>query len=177
MDTIDILFVVLLITLLITKKKTSLLTWGIFLMLGYVIVKYFKPVERLTQQEKSTRLAQIEADISYLKTVGLTETSNNDTMKRLVQERRSLNSSAVDSPSSRLAKVNGDIAYLKSVGLTEKSDNETMKRLVAERNELEKSVVPPPNTTPLRDTPVTPSAPLLPPVPAMKCSIENFGSI
>jgi len=177
MDTTDILFIVLLITLLINKKKSSLLIWGIFLALGYVVVKYFKPIERLTQQEKASRLSQIEADISYLKSVGLTETSDNDTMKRLVQERRSLNASAVDSPSSRLAQVNGDIAYLKSVGLTETSDNETMKKLVAERTELEKSVVPPPNTTPLRDTPVTPPAPLLPPVPAMKCSIENFGSI
>lgn len=128
MDAIDILFVVLLIVLLVKKKKTSLVIWGTFLLLGYVIIKYLKPIEKLTQP-------------------------------------------------SRLSQIQGDIYYLKSIGLTETSNNETMKRLVAERNELEKSVAPPPVASPLRDTPVTPPAPLLPPVPAMKCSIENFGCI
>ena len=129
MDVIDVSFIVLLIITLLNTAKTTFLVWGIILILGYVVLKLLFLREYL------------------------------------------------DNPSSsRLAQVNADIAYLKSIGLTETSDNETMKARVAERAQLEKGATAP-MSTPLRDKPATPPPPQLPPVPAMKCSIENFGSI
>jgi len=129
MDVIDISFIVLLVITLLNTTKMTFLVWGIILILGYVVLKvlFFR---------------------EYL-----------------------------DNPSStRLAQVNADIAYLKSIGLSETSDNDTMKARVAERAQLEQAATAP-ASTPLRDQPATPPAPQLPPVPAMKCSIENFGSI
>lgn len=129
MDVIDISFIVLLIITLLNTTKVTFLVWGIILILGYVVLKllFFR---------------------EYLE----------------------------NPPSSRIAQVNADIAYLKSIGLSETSDNETMRARVAERAQLEKAATAP-ASTPLRDKPATPQAPQLPPVPAMKCSIENFGSI
>jgi hypothetical protein len=138
MDVIDITFIVLLVITLLNTTKRSFLVWGVILLLGYAALKM------LFRRE-------------YLE----------------------------NPPSSRLAEVNADIAYLKSVGLSEDSDNETMRARVAERAQLEKATSPPPSAplldqpaaAPLRDQPAKPIAPSLPPVPAMKCSIENFGSI
>ncbi len=129
MDVIDISFIVLLIITLLNTAKTTFLVWGIILILGYVVLKLLFLREYIANPS-----------------------------------------------SSRLAQVNADIAYLKSIGLTETSNNETMKARVAERAQLEKGATSP-VSTPLRDKPATPPPPQLPPVPAMKCSIENFGSI
>lgn len=126
MDVIDISFIVLLVITLLSTTKLTFLVWGVILLLGYAALKMLFRREHL------------------------------------------------DNP--RIAQVNADIAYLKSIGLSETSDNETMKARVAERSQLEQ-VATAPVSTPLRDTPATPPAPQLPPVPAMKCSIENFGSI
>ena len=173
MDVIDVSFIVLLIITLLNTAKTTFLVWGIILILGYVVLKLLFFREYLANPS-SSRLAEVNADIAYLKSIGLTETSNNETMKARVAERARLTTAAPSS--SRLAQVNADIAYLKSIGLTETSDNETMKARVAERAQLEKGATAP-MSTPLRDKPATPPPPQLPPVPAMKCSIENFGSI
>jgi hypothetical protein len=175
MDVIDLSFIVLLIITLLSTTKSTFLVWGIILILGYVVLKFLFFREYMANPS-STRLAQVNADIAYLKSIGLTETSNNETMKARVAERTRLTATPTTPSSSRLAQVNADIAYLKSVGLTETSDNETMKARVAERARLEQTATPP-VSTPLRDQPATPPAPQLPPVPAMKCSIENFGSI
>ena len=129
MDVIDISFIVLLIITLLSTTKSTFLVWGIILILGYIVLKFLFFREYMANPS-----------------------------------------------STRLDQVNADIAYLKSIGLTETSDNETMKARVAERARLEQTATPP-VSTPLRDQPATPAAPQLPPVPAMKCSIENFGSI
>jgi hypothetical protein len=126
MDVIDISFIVLLVITLLSTTKLTFLVWGVILLLGYAVLKMLFRREHL----------------------------NNP----------------------RIAQVNADIAYLKSIGLSETSDNETMKARVAERARLEQTATAP-VSTPLRDRPATPPAPQLPPVPAMKCSIENFGSI
>jgi cytoskeletal protein RodZ len=129
MDVIDLSFIVLLIITLLSTTKSTFLVWGIILILGYIVLKFLFFREYMANPS-----------------------------------------------STRLDQVNADIAYLKSIGLTETSDNETMKARVAERARLEQTATPP-VSTPLRDQPATPPAPQLPPVPAMKCSIENFGSI
>jgi hypothetical protein len=90
----------------------------------------------MTEDQKSKRLTQIDKDIKYLKSVGISETSDNETMKKLVAERTKLRAPPITPKTERLAQIDKDIEYLKSVGLTETSDNETMKKLVEERNSL-----------------------------------------
>lgn len=127
------------------KRKTSLY-WVAGVLAGYVLVKYLTRFEHLSNEDKTKRLAQINKDIEYLKSVGMTESSENDTMRKLVAERKQLtstgSSSAGDDKTKRLAQIAKDIEYLKSVGLTESSDNETMKKLVAERKSLTDPPVP-----------------------------------
>jgi tryptophan synthase alpha subunit len=127
----------------------------------------------LTGEAKTKRLAEIEKDITYLKSVGITESSENETMKKLLAERSTLNPPAAvsseDQKTKRLAEIEKDITYLKSVGLTETSDNETMKKLVAERNSLNAPAAP-----------VAMSAPAPAKVPEKQipwslCSIEKRG--
>lgn len=67
--------------------------WIIFFSIAYVLLKYFKSTEHLTTEETVNRLTQVDKDIAYLKSVGLTETSDNDTMKNLVAEREKLQKS------------------------------------------------------------------------------------
>ena len=71
------------------KRKTSLY-WVAGVLAGYVLVKYLTRFEHLSNEDKTKRLAQIAKDIEYLKSVGLTESSDNETMKKLVAERKSL---------------------------------------------------------------------------------------
>ena len=155
MDVIDISFIVLLIITLLNTTKVTFLVWGIILILGYVVLKLLFLREYLANPS-SSRLAEVNADIAYLKSEGIPEDSDNETMKARVAERNRLTTAAPSS--TRLAQVNADIAYLKSIGLTETSDNETMKARVAERAQLEKGATAP-VSTPLRDKPATPPAP------------------
>ena len=61
--------------------------------------------EYMTNEKTIARLTEIDKDIAYLKSVGLTETSDNDTMKKLVAERNKLKSSVAPSSSLTVAPV------------------------------------------------------------------------
>lgn len=168
----------LLLVALVVKFKRKTPVYLVLVILGaYAVVKYFNRFEHLTGEAKTKRLAEIEKDITYLKSVGITESSSNETMKKLLAERNTLNPPAALSSdqqkAKRLAEIEKDITYLKSVGLTETSDNETMKKLVAERRSLTTAApsVPPPAA-------IQAPAPAKVPekaIPWSLCSIEKRG--
>ncbi len=165
----------LLLVALVVKFKRKTPVYLVLVILGaYAVFKYFNRFEHLTGEAKTKRLAEIDEELTYLKSLGLTETSDNETMKRLVAERNTLNApaplSSDQQKAKRRAEIDKDIAYLKSVGITETSDNETMKKLVAERKSLTTPAAPP---VPVK----APEPAKVPekPVPWSLCSIEKRG--
>ena len=133
----ELLLGLLLIALVIKFKRKTPVYLVLVILASYGVFKYFNRFEHLTGEAKTKRLAEIEKDITYLKSVGITESSSNETMKKLLAERNTLNPpSAADTKAKRLAEIDKELTYLKSLGLTETSDNDTMKRLVAERDRL-----------------------------------------
>jgi predicted secreted protein len=165
MAVLEILTGILVVVALVKFRRKTPIYWVLLILAAYGIVKYFTRFEYMTDDAKTKRLAEINKDITYLKSLGLNETSDNATMKRLVAERNNLNPpSPVDQKAKRLAEINKDITYLKSLGLTETSENDTMKRLVAERNSLTAPGVAP-NPAPAK----VPEKP----VPWSLCSIER----
>ena len=173
----EILAGILLVVLVVKFKRKMSIYWVLVILGAYGLFKYFNRFEHLTGEAKTKRLAEIEKDITYLKSVGITESSSNETMKKLLAERNTLNPPAALSSdqqkAKRLAEIEKDITYLKSVGLTETSDNETMKKLVAERRSLTTAApsVPPPAA-------IQAPAPAKVPekaIPWSLCSIEKRG--
>jgi predicted secreted protein len=166
----EILAGILLVAIVVKFKRKTPIYWVLVILGAYGVFKYFNRFEHLTGEARTKRLAEIEKDITYLKSVGITESSSNETMKKLLAERNTLNPpSPEDQKTKRLAEIEKDITYLKSVGLTETSDNETMKKLVAERNSLNAPAAP-----------VSVSAPAPAKVPEKQipwslCSIEKRG--
>ena len=162
---LEILTGILVVVAAVKFRRKSHIYWILLILAGYAVIKYFTRFEYMTDDAKTKRLAEINKDITYLKSLGLNETSDNATMKRLVAERNNLNPpSPVDQKAIRLADVNKNITYLKSLGLTETSDNDAMKRFVAERNSL---MAPPVAPTP------EPAKVPEKPVPWSLCSIER----
>ena len=92
MNITDILFIFLVVGLFMYSKKVFK-RWVLFLLVSYALLKYFNQTEHMTTEQTVTRLTEIDKDIAYLKSVGLTETSDNDTMKTLVAERDRLKAS------------------------------------------------------------------------------------
>jgi hypothetical protein len=168
----------LLLVALVVKFKRKTPVYLVLVILGaYAVIKYFNRFEHLTGEAKTKRLAEIEKDITYLKSVGITESSENETMKKLLAERNTLNApaplSSDQQKAKRMAEIEKDITYLKSVGLTETSDNETMKKLVAERRSLTTAApsVPPPAAIKAPEPAKVPEKP----IPWSLCSIEKRG--
>ena len=173
----EILAGILLVVLVVKFKRKMSIYWVLVILGAYGVFKYFNRFEHLTGEAKTKRLAEIEKDITYLKSVGITESSENETMKRLLAERNTLSApvplSSDQQKAKRLAEIEKDITYLKSVGITESSDNETMKKLVAERRSL--TTATPPVTPPAAiQTPEPVKAPEKP-IPWSLCSIEKRG--
>ena len=170
----EILAGILLVALVVKFKRKTPVYFVLVILGAYAVFKYFNRFEHLTGEAKTKRLAEIDKELTYLKSLGLTETSDNDTMKKLVAERDSLNPpSPEQTKAKRLAEIEKEMTYLKSVGLTETSDNETMKKLVAERNSLNAPAAS-------AAAPVSVSAPApakVPekPIPWSLCSIEKRG--
>ena len=173
----EILAGILLVALVVKFKRKTPIYYVLIILGAYGVFKYLTRFEHMTDAEKTKRLAEIEKDITYLKSVGINESSSNETMKKLLAERNTLNPPAALSSeqqkAKRLAEIEKDITYLKSVGLTETSDNETMKKLVAERNSLNTPAA-------AAAAPVAVSAPApakVPekPIPWSLCSIEKRG--
>jgi len=90
----EILAGILLVALVVKFKRKTPIYYVLVILGAYGVFKYFNRFEHLTGEAKTKRLAEIEKDITYLKSVGLTETSDNETMKKLVAERNSLNAPA-----------------------------------------------------------------------------------
>ena len=133
----ELLLGLLLVALVVKFKRKTPLEWVLVILGSYAVFKYMNRFEHLTGEAKTKRLAEIEKDITYLKSIGITESSENQAMKKLLTERDTLNPpSAADAKAKRVAENEKNIAYLKSVGITEGSENETMKKLLAERDSL-----------------------------------------
>jgi hypothetical protein len=173
----EILAGILLVALVVKFKRKTPIYWVLIILGAYGVFKYFNRFEHLTGEAKTKRLAEIEKDITYLKSVGINESSSNETMKKLLAERNTLNVpaplSSEQQKAKRLAEIEKDITYLKSVGINESSSNETMKKLLAERNSLNTPAPPP-------AAPVAVSAPEPAKVPEKAipwslCSIEKRG--
>jgi hypothetical protein len=173
MAVLEILAGLLLVALVVKFKRKTPIYCVLIILGAYVIFKYLTRFEHLTGEAKTKRLAEIDKDITYLKSLGITESSENETMKRLLAERNTLNVpaplSSEQQKAKRLAQIDKDIAYLKSIGLTETSDNETMKRLVAERKSLTTASLPVAIKAP------EPAKVPEKPVPWSLCSIEKRG--
>jgi len=175
----EILAGILLVAVVVKFKRKTPIYWVLVILGAYGVFKYFNRFEHLTGEARTKRLAEIEKDITYLKSVGINESSSNETMKKLLAERNTLNPpaavSSADQKTKRLAEIEKDITYLKSVGLTETSDNETMKKLVAERNSLNAPAPPP--AAPVAVSAPTPAPAKVPekPIPWSLCSIEKRG--
>jgi hypothetical protein len=173
----EILAGILLVALVVKFKRKTPIYYVLIILGAYGVFKYLNRFEHLTGEAKTKRLAEIEKDITYLKSVGINESSSNETMKKLLAERNTLNPPAALSSeqqkAKRLAEIEKDITYLKSVGLTETSDNETMKKLVAERNSLNTPAPPP--AAPVAVSAPAPAKVPEKPIPWSLCSIEKRG--
>jgi len=170
----EILAGILLVALVVKFKRKTPIYWVLVILGAYGVFKYLNRFEHLTGEARTKRLAEIEKDINYLKSVGITESSSNETMKKLLAERNTLNPpSPEDQKTKRLAEIEKDITYLKSVGLTETSDNETMKKLVAERNSLNAPAAS--AAAPVAVSAPTPAKVPEKPIPWSLCSIEKRG--
>jgi hypothetical protein len=133
----EILAGILLVGLVVKFKRKTPIYWVLVILGTYGVFKYFNRFEHLTGEAKTKRMAEIEKDITYLKSVGITESSENEAMKRLLAERDRINPpTPAQIKAKRMAEIEKDIRYLKSVGITEESDNETMKKLLVERDSL-----------------------------------------
>jgi hypothetical protein len=174
----EILAGILLVALVVKFKRKTPIYWVLVILGAYGVFKYLNRFEHLTGEAKTKRLAEIEKDITYLKSVGITESSSNETMKKLLAERNTLNPPAALSSeqqkAKRLAEIEKDITYLKSVGLTETSNNETMKKLVAERNSLNAPAAARPAAPVAVSAPAPAKVPEKP-IPWSLCSIEKRG--
>jgi hypothetical protein len=176
MAVLEILTGILVVVAVVKFKRKTPIYWVLLILAGYAVVKYFTRFEYMTGSQKTKRLAEVEKDIAYLQSEGIT--SENETMKKLEAERNKLKYPVVTSPApsssqqktKRLAEIEKDITYLKTVGLTETSDNETMKKLVAERNSLNSPTKPP-----LAIKSPEPAKVPEKPVPWSLCSIEKRG--
>jgi hypothetical protein len=166
----EILAGILLVAVVVKFKRKTPIYYVLIILGAYGVFKYLNRFEHLTGEAKTKRLAEIDKELTYLKSLGLTETSDNDTMKKLVAERDSLNPpSPEQTKAKRLAEIEKEMTYLKSVGLTETSDNETMKKLVAERNSLNSPALPVDVSAP------EPAKVPEKPIPWSLCSIEKRG--
>ena len=90
----EILAGILLVALVVKFKRKTPIYWVLVILGAYGVFKYLNRFEHLTGEARTKRLAEIEKDINYLKSVGITESSSNETMKKLVAERNSLNAPA-----------------------------------------------------------------------------------
>jgi hypothetical protein len=170
----EILAGILLVAVVIKFKRKTPIYWVLVILGAYGLFKYFNRFEYMTDAQKTKRLAEVNKEIAKLKSKGITESSSNETMKKLLAERSTLSRppalSSEQQKAKRLAEIEKDITYLKSVGATETSDNETMKKLVAERNSLTK-----PAATPVAVSAPAPAKVPEKPIPWSLCSIEKRG--
>jgi len=89
------------------------------------------PQTRNNSNSTTSRLANITRDLDYLRSLGLTATSDNETMKKTLRNyKNATGSDYVFPPAAARSReeLEKELQYLRSVGFTANSDNENVKK-------------------------------------------------